>query len=250
MPPSLERPRTPEPVVNQTTDQPLTDDEFARLSGFLDAIGPSAMNIEMLDGYFAALICGPDPVPPSEYLPRIWGEDFAFESHEQTAEIIGLLMRHWNTIATELLRTLDAPDVYLPVLLEGDDGIASGNDWAHGFMRGVDTRPASWGELIHDEDYGGSILPIMMLHYEHHPDPQVRPPSIPPEKREEVLERMIAGLTHIYRYFEPHRLALASLPAHLPMRRDGRKVGRNEPCPCGSGRKYKNCCLANESALH
>jgi SWIM/SEC-C metal-binding protein len=24
------------------------------------------------------------------------------------------------------------------------------------------------------------------------------------------------------------------------------KVGRNEPCPCGSGRKYKHCCLANE----
>jgi preprotein translocase subunit SecA len=27
-------------------------------------------------------------------------------------------------------------------------------------------------------------------------------------------------------------------PPHL---RDGRKVGRNEPCPCGSGKKYKHC---------
>jgi preprotein translocase subunit SecA len=27
--------------------------------------------------------------------------------------------------------------------------------------------------------------------------------------------------------------------------RRGRKVGRNEPCPCGSGRKYKKCCGAN-----
>jgi preprotein translocase subunit SecA len=26
-----------------------------------------------------------------------------------------------------------------------------------------------------------------------------------------------------------------------PFIRDGRKVGRNEPCPCGSGRKYKQC---------
>lgn len=163
--------------MNQTTDQPLTDDEFARLSGVLDAIGPSAMNIEMLDGYFAALICGPDMVLPSEYLPQIWGEDFAFESDGQTAEIMGLLMRHWNTIATELLHTLDKPDVYLPVLLEGDDGIAPGNDWAHGFMRGVETRPASRGELIDDEDYGGPMLPIMMLHHEHDPDPQMRPPA-------------------------------------------------------------------------
>jgi len=25
-----------------------------------------------------------------------------------------------------------------------------------------------------------------------------------------------------------------------------KKVGRNEPCPCGSGKKYKKCCGANE----
>lgn len=27
-----------------------------------------------------------------------------------------------------------------------------------------------------------------------------------------------------------------------PVRRDESKVGRNDPCPCGSGRKYKKCC--------
>ena len=28
----------------------------------------------------------------------------------------------------------------------------------------------------------------------------------------------------------------------VPYRRTGRKIGRNEPCPCGSGKKYKHCC--------
>ena len=28
---------------------------------------------------------------------------------------------------------------------------------------------------------------------------------------------------------------------HTPFKREGRKVGRNEPCPCGSGKKYKQC---------
>ena len=32
----------------------------------------------------------------------------------------------------------------------------------------------------------------------------------------------------------------------LTVRRDGKKVGRNDPCPCGSGRKYKKCCLPKE----
>jgi uncharacterized protein YecA (UPF0149 family) len=27
-----------------------------------------------------------------------------------------------------------------------------------------------------------------------------------------------------------------------PIRRDTPKVGRNDPCPCGSGKKYKKCC--------
>jgi len=34
--------------------------------------------------------------------------------------------------------------------------------------------------------------------------------------------------------------------AHTPYVRPGRKVGRNEPCPCGSGKKYKKCCGANQ----
>ena len=32
---------------------------------------------------------------------------------------------------------------------------------------------------------------------------------------------------------------------HEPVRNEGPKVGRNDPCPCGSGKKYKNCCGKN-----
>jgi len=33
----------------------------------------------------------------------------------------------------------------------------------------------------------------------------------------------------------------------VTVRRDGKKVGRNDPCPCGSGKKYKKCCLPKET---
>ena len=49
---------------------------------------------------------------------------------------------------------------------------------------------------------------------------------------------------------------LGNMPADTPkesrgghqetVRRSGAKVGRNDPCPCGSGKKYKNCCGKNE----
>jgi uncharacterized protein len=232
--------------MQKITQQLLNDAELGRLGDFLEEIGTPAMNLEMLDGFFAALICGPDNVMPSEYLPQVFGKDHCFDSNDQATEILGLVMRHWNTIASELFRTLEEDEVYLPVLLEDADGVVYGNDWARGFMRGVQLRPYSWQELIGSEEFGGPMLPIMILTHEHDPDPAMRPPEIASDKRDELLQSLIAGLTHIYRYFAPHRQSAAQ----VPLRRQSHKVGRNDPCPCGSRRKYKHCCAANAPTFH
>jgi uncharacterized protein len=168
-------------------------------------------------------------------------------------DIIGLIMRHWNAITDTLRAAMTVADVYLPVLLEAEDGIARGNDWAQGFMRGVRARPTSWRPLIEGEAQGGLLLPMMLFAHEHDPDPTLRPGAIPVEKREEFMEMMVASLTKIYRFFEPQRLELAHAMrdnARMPLRRTGPKVGRNDACPCGSGRKYKHCCAASVSGLH
>ncbi|WP_369122926.1 SEC-C metal-binding domain-containing protein [Pseudomonas amygdali] len=54
----------------------------------------------------------------------------------------------------------------------------------------------------------------------------------------------------IYRFFEPHRWSLALTPPDVPLRREGPKIGRNAPCPCSSGRKFKNCCGSNSPTMH
>ena len=33
---------------------------------------------------------------------------------------------------------------------------------------------------------------------------------------------------------------------NMPVVNKGKKIGRNDPCPCGSGKKYKKCCGKNE----
>jgi len=53
---------------------PLTDDEFARLDSFL-CKNMKAMNLEQIDGFFTALVCGPEVVMPGEYLPYVWGNE-------------------------------------------------------------------------------------------------------------------------------------------------------------------------------
>ncbi len=44
---------------------------------------------------------------------------------------------------------------------------------------------------------------------------------------------------------ERHKLYLVEKKSHT-LRRTTKKVGRNDPCPCGSGKKYKNCCMKKD----
>src|SRR3954468_15194894 len=119
-------------------ERPPDDTEYARLADALNRFhGEHAMNLEQLDGFFAALICGPDRVHPSEYLPEIWGgsemaDEEAFSSRQQLKDFLDLVMRHWNAIA----ETLQSGDVHLPLLLEDEHGITHANDWA---------APSTWG---------------------------------------------------------------------------------------------------------
>jgi uncharacterized protein len=75
-------------------------------------------------------------------------------------------------------------------------------------------------------------------HHEHDDDPELRPPPIGPEQREEMIVQMAAGVVRAYRYFQRR----AVIPFGRTSRSRPGKAGRNEPCPCGSGKKYKRCC--------
>jgi uncharacterized protein len=218
-------------MIVPPANEPLTDEQFDRLEAYLDAHAPAGVNIEWVDGYFAALISGPDMVMPSEYLPHVLGEEFDFDDREQASDILGLLMQHWNTIAGELLRTLSEPHVYLPVLLEDADGITHANDWAKGFMRGVQMRPENWRELLYSEERGGSAIPIMLLAHEDDSDPSMRPPPMDHEKRQEIIAMMIAGLTTIYRHFERQRRSPARAVGRRSLATRGPKGRKKRTLP-------------------
>jgi uncharacterized protein YecA (UPF0149 family) len=67
--------------------------------------------------------------------------------------------------------------------------------------------------------------------------------AIGAEKREELIVGMAAGVMGTYRHFEAQRL-LGTEPLRnaATFRRTTPKIGRNDPCPCGSGNKFKQCC--------
>ena len=220
--------------------EPLTDAELDHLGALLERFGNNrSMNVEQLDGFLAALICGPELVPPSKYFPKIWGDRTAFEDTSSAQEFLSLIVRHWNTIAD----TLNSGKVYLPLLLEDESGITHANDWADGFLRGMEFGKEDWALLLNDEDHGGSLIPIFALANEHNPDPKMRPYKDPisTELRETLIVSAATGATRIYRYFKARR-SPDDDPLGIPFRRKTPKIGRNDPCPCGSGKKFKQCC--------
>ena len=228
-------------------NQPLSDAEYDRLALLL-ARSTRAMNLEMLDGFFVALICSPDLVRPSEYLRVIWGGDriggeAGFRDEEEMQEFFNLTMRHWNHVAG----TLRSGETFLPLLLDDDAGVARANDWAQGFMRGTALRPEDWADLLDDEEHGGVLVPILALAHEDHSDPQMRPYKEPmsAERRENLIVGAAASVPAIYRYFAARRRLSSRAERDVGRyQRAGSKVGRNDPCPCGSGKKFKKCCGA------
>jgi len=78
-----------------------------------------------------------------------------------------------------------------------------------GSCGGMGMRHDGWAELVNDEEHGGCLIPMMMLCHEHDENPEMRPEPISPEKREEIIVHMTAGLLGAYQYFRARREAYA-----------------------------------------
>lgn len=215
---------------------PLTDDELDRLDAWLDAAAGPITDAEALDGFLVALVIGPDLVLPSQYLQLVFGagkegeEDagVVFQNMAEAQDALNLVQRHWNRIADTLARN----KYWLPLVTDVEEDLP-GKAWAHGFLTGVDLSRKSWKSFINDDDLAGPLVPIYMLAHEDDPDPELRPPPITPELRNELIIALSGAITSMHRHFLKQRRGTTAPPP---------RVGRNAPCPCGSGRTYKRCC--------
>ncbi len=224
-------------------DESLTDAEYDRLEAIVGNFeADDAMNAEEMDGFFAALICGPVTILPSVYLDEIWGgQETPFATADGLDEFLNLAMRHWNFVAL----TLASPDmVYLPRLVtEEGEAVPRGNRWAQGFLRGIGLSREAWHDIFEDEDDFAILLAIFALAHENDPDPEICTWKRPPNRklREQTLVGLGVAAQRTYEFFRPHRMRKAR-QEQSGVRRVRQRIGRNALCPCGSGKKYKRCC--------
>ena len=207
----------------------MLDDKLAEID---------AAPLSQVDGLLMGVIVCPNPIQPDEWLPLVLRtEDNAavvFDDPKQRETLVGLLIDYYNS------RVEDLNGGRYEALFEvdEDDDVIWGA-WAEGFMLSLSLAPpAVWETLITspDEDVADAIAMLMTLIT----IAQGETPSELEDEDEFIREapNLIPGCIEVLH--RSRRAVKAGAPE-----RTGPKVGRNDPCPCGSGKKYKACCGAN-----
>ncbi|WP_107737471.1 YecA family protein [Neisseria subflava] len=213
-----------------------TFDEAARsrLMELLDAKSEAhnTMRCDEVQGFMIALLSGPDALNPTNWLPEILGEESLFDAKERT-EIERLVM----AMAADMRMKLNEktlPDLWF---YEDEAGNPDFYTWCNAYLYALDIVPTDWFEAVDQEEFEDLFYPIMALGgiYDDEENGEVIL-----HLNEKELTQLESDLPHvlldIYWYWQ----AIINKPQTV--RREGEKVGRNDPCPCGSGKKYKACC--------
>jgi uncharacterized protein len=223
----------------------LDDDDFDALEELLtsDAVPEDCMNLEMLDGYLAAVIASPVTVSPAQWLPGVWsahGDDVSFASGSRVQRVIGLVLRYYNELAT----TIGEPDGWEPFCYAAADGdpLEVGEEWVEGFVQGLELWPDDWeaGVPQADAEAVRELLDDMLAPWE-----DAAGQVVDEETRLQWLEAARDAVGEITARWRALGLPPPDpLPVDEPSLPVAGGPGRNDPCPCGSGKKYKKCCGA------
>ncbi|HFC8829651.1 TPA: UPF0149 family protein [Neisseria subflava] len=216
--------------------QILTFDEAARsrLMELLDAKSEAhnTMRCDEVQGFMMALLSGPDALNPTNWLPEILGEESLFDAKERT-EVERLVMAMAADMRMKLNEKI-LPDLWF---YEDEAGNPDFYTWCNAYLYALDIVPTDWFEAVDQEEFEDLFYPIMALGgiYDDEENGEVIL-----HLNEKELTQLESDLPHvlldIYWYWQ----AIINKPQTV--RREGEKVGRNDPCPCGSGKKYKACC--------
>ncbi|HCV14128.1 MAG TPA: YecA family protein [Candidatus Accumulibacter sp.] len=239
-------------------NQPLSRAELNELDEFLadESIEATSMDVSTLQGFLAAIVIGPRAVHLPEWLPWVWDmqegqAEAKVDNREQADRIMSLLVRHYNTVVHTFL---DDPASFEPVFtLRNQWGAA---EWCEGFILGFQFSDEAWSLLSAEEPTW--FAPFLRLGTDDgiHLTTKLG-------DAERWMNEVTPSLEKIHAYWKDkrvrqpggvvqHETRLGGQKAAAQAVRGGPKIGRNDPCPCRSGKKFKKCCGAVDAlgALH
>jgi yecA family protein len=172
----------------------------------------------------------------------IWGgEEPTFADAAQAQGVLGAIMSRYNEIIGQVQE-----DGFEPILWVFDEETIIAAEWAEGFACAIGLRPDAWDPLFESKRHAHLLLPILGLCTNEDGSSALGLDAEAEDRLATEAPDMIAGCVgEIARFWRSRGNAHSrkgpgdrdSLPA-----RAATKTGRNDPCPCGSGKKFKKCC--------
>jgi len=209
--------------------------------------------MEELHGFLFGLAIIPVMIKPSEWLPIAFGEEMMeFESEAEAQELMGKLFRLYNRISKESHEGKLSFPFDMARLKDGDLDRIRG--WTYGFYVALSLRDEIWGfkemdddEMTEDEqNLTTSFAVIAAVAKPEHIPEIFEKPAYDPETQERDLDleaTLFALLPAAVATVQAYAIGLRkSMGFDVPIPSHRIKIGRNDSCPCGSGKKYKRCC--------
>lgn len=250
--------------LTNLVSKPLNASEFAALESMLSSLRQRLKvtpRWEFCEGFMAALVCCRRQMEPDEYLPVLLTTDgtrlpldTVFADAVQQQRFLQLWMQRWNAVVLALdtkVSSLDDPAAYQPEVVdaraEGTHVPSFGQLWALGFMAAVNAWPEEWAgprnkAAQHWRGTTLGLLQALTLDDTDAPtlsafaDAQDGPPTVS-EKRMRAFGDAIWAVYNL-------RATWRQLGPRVATVRAAATPGRNDPCSCGSGKKFKKCCGA------
>ena len=227
---------------------------------------------EFCEGFMAAVLCSRRPIAADEYLSVLLAtptdgeapdeEGGSFASPAQRERFLELWQQRWAEVATALdaeVDSLEDDHCYHPEVMDIRGAIAdmppeeqtAFNDedlpafaqvWALGFMFAVESWPDEW-LAPRDKDAAqwldGALQAVVAMTEDDEGKPEVSPLSEEGSPSTSIA-RLNAFGDAIWAVYDLRELWKTMGPKVETIRKEA-TPGRNDPCPCGSGKKYKKC---------
>jgi uncharacterized protein len=206
-----------------------------------------------LQGFLFTVASAPELVRPSEWMPIVFGDHEAgYASLDEAETVLEELMSLYNSIneaVGEARAALPADCAFRNPTLANLDDRAPVAEWSRGFLRGHQWLEESWEPYVPEsleEEFSANLMALSFFASRKIADAfaaetKQQDVSALAKIIRRVFPDAVAQYAHLGRSI--HKALIEEQGVQTEPRRTV-KIGRNDPCPCGSGRKHKKCCGA------
>ena len=221
------------------TRNALSTEDFDRLEALLDSpiFTDGTLRLDEIQAFLCAVVSAPTAVAREDWLAEILGP--GGEASPERVELEGLLGRLHDEIGASLAQR-DGLVLILYPLDETSDEDDYGS-WADAYIHGCGLAGDWFGHAgRHADDLAELLEPLFLLNGGLREDVEAAGERwFSPQEEARVMGEAADDLPDIVQALYDFWQSKAGFTA---VRHEAPKVGRNDPCPCGSGKKFKQCC--------